>query len=155
MMRHQGLVQKRLLPPRTNVKCQSLFSCSSCYFLYLRTGKGRLFLVYFDPNHMVIVWTIVIILKAGALRKKVRKLQVNKMCRTSVTSTHFYSSFYQLIRDQQIVFGFQLLIQKGMNEGWYISSVGPTLYRDGLERLIISCSHCFLSFFLYAAKKIC
>lgn len=41
-----------------------------------------------------------------------------------------------------------LLIQKGMNKRWYISSVTPTLYRDGLERLIFRCSHCFLSFFI-------
>lgn len=38
--------------------------------------------------------------------------------------------------------------QKGKKERWYISSVGPTLYRDGLERLIFSCSHCFLSFYM-------
>lgn len=37
------------------------------------------------------------------------------------------------LETRSLFFGFQLLIQKGMNGGWYISSVGPTLYRDGSE----------------------
>lgn len=52
-----------------------------------------------------------------------------------------------------LFFQFQLLIQKGMNEGWYVSSVGPTLYRNYLERLTFSCSYCFLPFFYMLPRK--
>lgn len=82
-MRHQGFVQKDFyLPERTlNV---SLFFSSTC----LGTGKGRLILVYFDPNlvsHSTIVKTIVIIWKAGAIQEMVCKLQLKKMCQISLT----------------------------------------------------------------------
>lgn len=36
---------------RNDVKCQSLFSRSSCYFLYLGTGKERITLVDLTLSH--------------------------------------------------------------------------------------------------------
>ena len=42
------------------------------------------------------------------------------------------------------------MIQKGMNEWWYISSVGPTLYRDGLERLLANLA--FFKFYMLTRK---
>lgn len=39
-----GTCTKRLLPPRMDIKCQSLFSSSSCYFLYLGQVKGGSYL---------------------------------------------------------------------------------------------------------------
>lgn len=162
-MRHQGLVQKKT--SRDDVKCQSLFSRSSCYFLYLGTGKGRLTLVDLTQS-----WSLTwFIFKKKELERIVRDRHwktkgrnVLKMWRIPVTADrsewiwvdlHIFTEVsIRQLETSRLFFQFQLLIQKGMNEGWYVSSVGPTLYRNYLERLTFSCSYCFLPF-LYAAKK--
>lgn len=150
LMKYQGHVQKTF-PKLLNVR---VYFLDPCYFLYLGAEWGSCIHVYSEVSLTRSSFKNCKYVEGGEKRCKRNSVDLNGV--GVICGFLKEKNIKFLIGNWFVVFGFQLLIPKGVNVDWYISSARPALCTEMSRRdwhLAVVIVFFLFFFFLYAAEK--